>query len=138
MGLISVTVDEETVLSVRYGNETPTQGSLPLAEDACQQLEEYSAGARKDFNLSLRWPKGMPPVFRDVLSVTAFIPAGQTISYGEVARISGHPRAAGTALRQNPFIIVVPCHRVIHADGTLSLYGGREDKRQTLLDIDAL
>lgn len=73
---------------------------------------------------------------RKVLSVTATIPLGETRSYQWVARKIGAPkavRAVGGALRRNPYPVVIPCHRVIHADGSLGGYAGKFDKRKAQL-----
>lgn len=71
-----------------------------------------------------------------VLSVTSTIPLGETRSYQWVARKIGAPkavRAVGGALRRNPYPVIIPCHRVIHADGSLGAYAGKFDKRKAQL-----
>lgn len=71
-----------------------------------------------------------------VLSVTATIPLGETRSYQWVAREIGSPkavRAVGGTLRRNPYPVIIPCHRVIHADGSLGAYAGKFDKRKAQL-----
>jgi len=71
-----------------------------------------------------------------VLSVVLKIPFGQTRSYQWVAQQTGNPkavRAVGTALRKNPFPLIIPCHRVIRSDGTFGQYCGRNDKRKEKL-----
>jgi methylated-DNA-[protein]-cysteine S-methyltransferase len=102
------------------------------------QLEEYFAGERTVFDVPL------------VLDGTAFqrrvwgalrdIPYGTTISYGELARRIGQPsasRAVGLANGRNPISVIVPCHRVIGADGTLTGYGGGLERKQLLLGLEA-
>ena len=68
------------------------------------------------------------------------IPYGETVSYGEIARQIGHPhapRAVGLANGRNPVAVIVPCHRVIGADGSLTGYGGGLDRKRFLLDLEA-
>lgn len=102
-----------------------------------EQLREYFAGARRDFDLPLR-PTGTP--FQ--LSVWAElrrIPFGTTISYAELARRIGNPRAVravGLANGANPLAIVIPCHRVIGADGRLVGYGGGLGIKEQLLALE--
>jgi methylated-DNA-[protein]-cysteine S-methyltransferase len=97
-------------------------GGLALAR---RQLDEYFAGDRRDFDLPLE-PEGtafQQRVWRALLA----IPYGTTCSYGELARAIGRPaasRAVGAANGKNPLAIIVPCHRVIGANGTLTGYGG--------------
>lgn len=101
---------------------------------ALEQLREYFAGRRRGFELALA-PRGTP--FRlAVWRQLARIPYGGTISYGELARRIGNPaasRAVGAANGANPLPIVVPCHRVIGADGRLTGFGGGLPAKQWLL-----
>lgn len=79
------------------------------------------------------------PVTAAFLEEVHGIPRGETLSYGEVAVRAGHPRAAravGNAMRSNRFPLLIPCHRVIKADGTLGGFGGREDIKEWLLDFE--
>jgi methylated-DNA-[protein]-cysteine S-methyltransferase len=100
-----------------------------------RELDEYFAGRRDAFDLALdlRLAHGFR---RDVLARLRDIRYGATQSYGQVAAAAGRPaatRAVGTACRLNPLPIVVPCHRVVRADGTPGEYaGGREAKRRLL------
>ncbi len=106
----------------------PATGSLAAAlhEHAIAQLEEYFAGRRREFNLPLDLSAGTP-FQQAVWTALLGIPYGQTWSYRQVAEAVGRPRAAravGQANRANPVPIIVPCHRVIGADGSLRGYGG--------------
>jgi methylated-DNA-[protein]-cysteine S-methyltransferase len=100
-----------------------------------EQLAEYFSGARRQFDLPLR-PAGTPfqqSVWNELLK----IPFGTTITYAELARRIGQPaaaRAVGHANGRNPISIIVPCHRVIGAGGSLTGYAGGVDKKQWLLD----
>jgi methylated-DNA-[protein]-cysteine S-methyltransferase len=109
----------------------------PLAK-ARQQLEEYFAGARKDFDLPLKLNGTEFQV--NVLKALLKIPYGETVSYGEIARRIGKPkavRAVGAANGRNPIPIVVPCHRVIGSSGDLTGFGGGLDTKEALLRLEA-
>ena len=116
----------------------PAPGSHPHLDRLDAQLAEYFAGTRHDFDFPL------------VLAGTGFqervwgrlleIPYGRTISYDELARRAGSPggsRAAGRANGDNRIAIVVPCHRVIRANGDLGGYGGGLSRKRRLLDLEA-
>ncbi len=113
-------------------------GRLPGAlRQAKRQLAEYFDGSRRDFDLPLS-PDGTAFQCR-VWEELRRIPYGETISYGELARRIGRPtasRAVGAANGKNPLAIVVPCHRVIGADGTLTGYGGGLPIKETLLALE--
>ncbi len=109
----------------------------PLAE-ACQQLREYFAGERREFDLSLQF--GGTEFQVSVLEALRKIPYGETTSYGEIARRIGRPkavRAVGAANGRNPIPIVVPCHRVIGSKGDLTGFGGGLDTKEALLRLEA-
>ena len=103
----------------------------------CAQLEEYFAAARRHFDLPLRLHG--TPFQLGVWERLCDIGYGQTISYGELARRLGKPgaaRAVGLANGRNPIPIVVPCHRVIGSDGSLTGYGGGMPRKQALLELE--
>jgi len=106
-------------------------------EDVVDQLDEYFAGTRTEFDVTLRLVG--TEFQRRVWSALLEIPYGQTISYGELARRIGQPsasRAVGLANGRNPVGIIVPCHRVIGADGSLTGYGGGIARKRALLDLE--
>ena len=110
--------------------------ALPF-EAVVAQLQEYFAGRRQFFELPLA-PEGTP-FQRTVWQALTRIPYGETISYGELARRIGKPqasRAVGLANGANPLPIVVPCHRVIGADGSLTGFGGGLDIKRKLLALE--
>ena len=110
----------------------------PALAAAGTQLREYFAGARREFSLALA-PDGNPFELR-VWSALREIPYGETVSYGEIARRIGAPaaaRAVGLANGRNPIAVIVPCHRVIGADGSLTGYGGGLERKRALLDLEA-
>ena len=103
-----------------------------------RQLAEYFAGERTEFELELR-PLGTA-FQRAVWARLLEIPYGETTSYGALALQLGDPRkvrAVGLANGRNPISIVVPCHRVIGADGSLTGYGGGLERKRHLLDLEA-
>jgi methylated-DNA-[protein]-cysteine S-methyltransferase len=108
----------------------------PLQETV-RQLRAYFAGELEDFDLALA-PEGTP-FQRGVWQKLCDIPFGETISYGELARRVGNPkasRAVGLANGQNPIPIVIPCHRVIGSNGKLTGYGGGLPIKEKLLALE--
>jgi methylated-DNA-[protein]-cysteine S-methyltransferase len=108
-------------------------------EQAMAQLDEYFAGTRQRFELALDLSAGT--VFqRAVWDELQAIPFGRTISYGDLAARIGRldrTRAVGAAVGRNPVPIIIPCHRVIAADGRLTGYVGGLHRKQALLDAEA-
>jgi methylated-DNA-[protein]-cysteine S-methyltransferase len=108
--------------------------------DAARQLGEYFAGERTEFDLSLA-PRGTEFQLAVWAELTR-IPHGKTASYGEVARALGKSlvasRAVGLANGKNPISIIVPCHRVIGADGSMTGYGGGLERKEWLLRHEGL
>ena len=110
--------------------------SSPLAECATQ-LADYFEGKRQCFDLPVA-SEGTP-FQREVWNEIARIPFGETITYAELARRVGSPRAvraAGAATGRNPLSIVVPCHRVVGAGGTLTGYAGGVERKARLLALE--
>ncbi len=109
----------------------------PVLARTAAQLEEYFGGRRRTFELPLE-PRGTP-FQRTVWEALQAIPCGQTTSYGALARSIGQPdavRAVGAANGANPLPIVIPCHRVIGADGSLTGYGGSLPVKRWLLAFE--
>ncbi len=109
-----------------------------LLDEPRRELDEYFAGRRRSFDLPLDLG-GLTPFTCRVLRAAAAIPYGEVATYAEVARVAGSPRgarAAGNALGSNPVPIVVPCHRVLHADGGLGGYTGGTSRKRALLAIE--
>lgn len=107
-----------------------------------ERLDEYFSTGRLVWDLAnLDW-RGVTPFYREVLERCAQIPAGQTLTYGQLAARAGRPRAAravGSAMARNRWPLIVPCHRVVGSDGRLTGYsgaGGIETKRR-LLGLEA-
>lgn len=132
--------DEGRVLRLQF-----VDGALPIESgwvqddaalaEVARQLDEYFAGDRVDFDLALA-PRGTPFQL-EVWDQLCRIPYGETISYGELAKRVDRPgaaRAVGAANGQNPIAIIVPCHRVIGADGSLTGFGGGLEWKRWLLN----
>lgn len=113
-------------------------GKTDLLQRAARQLEAYFQGRRKEFALPLD-PEGTP-FQKQVWEELQRIPFGETVSYKEIARRIGRPtatRAVGLANGRNPLAIVIPCHRVIGQDGSLTGYGGGLPIKRRLLDMES-
>lgn len=107
------------------------------AREAAIQLEEYIAGERREFDVELDWSE-VEPRHRNVLQMlVAAAPFGRTVTYGELAQRAGEedPRDIGTMMARNPLPLVVPCHRVVAADG-LGGYGGGLELKRRLLELE--
>lgn len=130
-GLTDVTVRRE------LGGQVEWQRT-PLLDEAARQMEEYLAGRRKAFDLPLA-PVGTPFQQR-VWAALRAIPYGETRTYQQIAQAAGSPkgfRAVGMANHANPLLIVVPCHRVIGKDGSLTGFGGGLPLKERLLALEA-
>lgn len=137
LGDITLSEEDGAIVALDWGrghDQTPT----PLLREARDQLHDYFDGRRLTFQLPLA-PHGTP-YQRRVWAALARIPAGQTRSYADIAReIASAPRAVGQANGRNPIPILIPCHRVVAADGTLGGYSGLDgpDTKRFLLDHEA-
>ena len=123
-------------LAAALGAE-PTEGEHCLLDALRAQLEEYFEGTRRDFDIPLD-PVGTP-FQKEVWEALRRIPYGGTITYGEQAALIGRPsavRAVAGANGRNKISIVLPCHRVIGADGSLTGYGGGIERKKKLLALE--
>jgi methylated-DNA-[protein]-cysteine S-methyltransferase len=121
-----------------HDDEPPEDGDSSLLDPVRRQLDEYFAGARREFDLPLDWTlvRGFA---RAVLEATSRIPYGETRTYGQIAAEAGSPRAfraTGNALGSNPIAIVIPCHRVVASGGRIGGYGGGLDRKRLLLGLE--
>ena len=137
VGRLRIDADDAGICGVNRTEEALCPPEEPLLEDCARQLAEYFSGARRVFDLPLH-PVGT--AFRmKVWSELQQIPYGQTTTYGELARRVGNARGAravGGANHHNPISIIIPCHRVIGADGSLTGYGGGLDMKEALLRLE--
>jgi methylated-DNA-[protein]-cysteine S-methyltransferase len=109
----------------------------PVLREAKKQLAEYFSGARTRFDLPLA-PEGTPFQLK-VWEALREIPYGETRSYADIAQYVGSPkgfRAVGLANGRNPIAVIVPCHRVIGADGSLTGFGGGLPRKKKLLELE--
>lgn len=137
IGQLKVIANDDAVIEVVF-DSSPTIGeSNEVVELALNQLSEYFAGTRQVFELPLG-AKGTD--FRQqVWQQLCEIPYGQTVSYSDIANGIEKPkavRAVGAANGANPIAVVVPCHRVIGKNGTLTGYAGGLDRKQWLLQFE--
>lgn len=137
VGRLRIDADNTGICGVNRTEAALCSPEEPLLADCARQLAEYFSGARRVFDLPLH-PVGT--TFRmKVWSELQQIPYGQTITYGELARRVGNARGAravGGANHHNPISIIIPCHRVIGADGSLTGYGGGLDMKEALLRLE--
>jgi methylated-DNA-[protein]-cysteine S-methyltransferase len=131
--------DEDAILEDLARRISPRVLSAPRELDlARRELDEYFASRRQAFDIPLDW-RLTQGFGRRVLQATARIPFGAVSTYKQVAAAAGSPRgfrAAGNALGANPLPIVVPCHRVLHANGGLGGYTGGLERKQVLLGVE--
>ena len=141
-GLVRIAYEreaEEDVLQELAAGVSPRVLRLPERTDAARrELEGYFAGTLRRFDLPIDWSL-VHGFAVGVLKATARVPFGHVATYGEMAASAGSPRAAraaGNALHINPIPIVVPCHRIVPASGGIGGYGGGEDRKRFLLDLE--
>lgn len=140
LGALTLTQEDKALTGLYFGRQPRPgeEGPTPLLEEAARQLEEYFAGQRRAFALPLRL-RGTA-FQRAVWQALAAIPYGEVRTYGEIARAIGKPRACravGMANHRNPISILVPCHRVVGAGGSLTGYGGGLENKRFLLELEA-
>ncbi len=112
-------------------------GQDAVLDAAAHQLGEYLTGEREDFDLPLD-PAGTGKQ-KKVWEILRRIPAGSVTTYGAIARELGKPKAAqavGQAVGHNPLSMIVPCHRVVGADGSMTGYAGGLERKRFLLDLE--
>jgi methylated-DNA-[protein]-cysteine S-methyltransferase len=144
IGWLELRTSPQGVRSISFMSHKPSRLSqTPPADDSVtallvSELDGYFSGKLKSFSVPLDIPSGTP-FLRAVWEELARIPYGETRSYGQVARAVGKPgaaRAVGSANHRNHIAIVIPCHRVIKADGSLGGYASGLDIKKALLDLE--
>jgi methylated-DNA-[protein]-cysteine S-methyltransferase len=141
IGPLALVAGPHGLREVRFPNgrpigpaDGPAQPDHPVLAQAATELEEYFAGTRQEFDVPLD-PHGSPFQLMAWRGLTT-IPFAETVSYGEQARRVGHDgkaRAIGAANGSNPLPVIVPCHRVIGSDGSLTGFGGGLETKAWLL-----
>ena len=138
VGELTLTEENGALTGLYFGTRPGgEEGPSPLLEEAARQLREYFAGQRREFDLPLRL-RGTAFQMQ-VWQVLQTIPYGEVRTYGEIARAIGKPkacRAVGMANHHNPISIIVPCHRVVGAVGSLTGYGGGLENKRFLLELE--
>lgn len=141
IGRLGITDNGAAVTNLYWNREDPGSDcevrETALLKQTGQELREYLAGVRRSFDLPLA-PEGTE-FQQAVWKVLQNIPYGQTWSYKQVAEAVGRPRASravGGACNKNPLSILIPCHRVIGANGRMVGYGGGLDKKEYLLQME--
>lgn len=141
LGLIGIADDGQAITDLFFAHdEKPNGASLKeseLIKEAALELMQYLQGGRQDFEVPLHFDG--TEMQKQVWNALMTIPYGQTRSYKQIAEQIGRPRAyraVGMANHRNPIAIIVPCHRVIGADGSLVGYGGGLHIKTRLLDLE--
>lgn len=140
IGNIIITADDFAITQIKTDSSSDNadlSASSKLTDLAAKQIDEYLAGVRKEFDLPLR-PVGTA-FQQSAWNALVTIPYGETRSYKQIAQMLNNPkacRAVGMANNKNPIWIVIPCHRVIGAGGSLVGYGGGLDMKKKLLDLE--
>ena len=141
-GVASISFDgmDRDRLMARFARELSPRvvAAARATDDVRRELDEYFGGARRRFDLPID-QRLMSRFMRDVLGATSRVTFGHLATYGEIAVRIGHPgsaRAVGAALGANPIPIVIPCHRVVGANGKLTGYGGGLPRKEALLRLE--
>jgi len=147
LGELELAATPDALVGLEFINDPEEQPPAPhaspdasaLLDLAEREIREYLAGTRRTFTVPLDLSVGTE-FQQEVWQGLQGIGYGETLSYHELACCVGHPRAAravGNANHRNPISIIVPCHRVIAADGSLGGYGGKVWRKQFLLDLES-
>ncbi|TQI69437.1 methylated-DNA-[protein]-cysteine S-methyltransferase [Gramella sp. Hel_I_59] len=138
LGIATILGDEKGIQEIKVDDSTKESSEIPeILQTAISQLQEYFLGKRQNFELKLN-PKGTD-FQKKVWEELRNIPYGTTVSYLELSRNFGDEkaiRAVASANGKNPLWIVVPCHRVIGSDGSLTGYAGGLHRKKWLLDLE--
>jgi len=137
IGYIKIAEEKGEITEITYRKffEEGTGECTSVLSEAKKQMEEYFDGERKEFSLPLRITG--TEFNKAVLNKLSKVPYGSTVTYGQLAQLCGHPKAAravGSAMRKNPFVIVIPCHRVLQHGNKMGNYsaGGPANKEWLL------
>ena len=139
IGMLTLAATDAALLTLELDtHKAPEPPTSPLLCEVCRQIGEYFDGVRRDFDVPFELHG--TDFQRRVWNALRTIPYGATASYRDVAEMVHNPlaaRAVGNANNKNPIALIVPCHRVINADGSLGGYGGGEHIKQYLLNFEA-
>ena len=118
------------------GSDLAESADHPVLTRAAEQIDAYFDGQRRRFDLPLDLEAMGTPFQQAVWQALCVIPCGATISYGELGRRIGRADAVGAAVGRNPVSIIVPCHRVVGANGSLTGYAGGLHRKAALLKLE--
>ena len=139
-GLVTIAAKGNAVVSVRFGSHMPcgaADSKTACTDQTVLELNEYFAGQRRSFDVPIIMEG--TPFQKRVWEALCDIPYGETRTYGQIAQAIGNPkasRAVGMANNKNPLMVIVPCHRVIGANGQLSGYAGGVELKERLLLLE--
>lgn len=136
LATFTIVEENEQIIGIQFGNQAISEESTPLLLEAKKQIEEYIDGKRNTFSLPYHYQGS--PFQNQVWKVIESIPYGQTLTYQEIAKKMGKPkayRAVGNALNKNPLPILVPCHRVVGSNH-LGGYAGSYELKIALLTLE--
>lgn len=139
VGPLLITSSDRGIREIRFLDE-PLDNVTEIPGNIVDELLAYFAGELREFSVETDL-ENVSGFTRKVLTATAEIPYGETVSYGEIARRIGMPgatQAVGNALGANPVPIVVPCHRVIRSDGSMGWFTGGPHIKRALLRIEGV
>ncbi len=137
LGVVEVVASNEGITAIRFCNKKGKQNANELTRQGCAQLNAYFANRLTNFTLSL-CPQGTP-FQHQVWSALQTVGYGQTACYADIARLIQNDkavRAVGMANGRNPIAIVIPCHRIIGRNGTLTGYAGGLNRKAYLLELE--
>lgn len=140
IGILCIEENGECIVGLYlvHGKPEHLDAESKIIKSAKEQLKEYFNGTRKEFKLPVK-PEGTEFQKR-VWEALQTIPYGETCSYGDIAKKIGNPkafRAVGSANNKNHIMILIPCHRVVGADGSLVGFGAGIDVKKYLLELEA-
>ena len=140
-GVLATGVLAEGDLNQAHGSTAMLNSAIlstAILNTAAEQLDEYFAGALREFTVPIDW-RQLSGFTAEALRTVVEIPYGETAAYGEVAIMAGRPgaaRAVGTACARSPWSIIVPVHRVVRADGSIGPYGNHPETKRFLIDLE--
>ena len=140
IGRIGITERDGKIVQVAWvasAGEAPQGAPTPLLSEAKRQMAAYFAGELEEFDLQL--DPGGNALEREVFDAMSAIPYGQTRTYGDIALQLNRPgaaRAVGRAMATNPFPVVIPCHRVVGSNGSLTGFGGGVEMKARMLKME--
>ena len=138
IGAVRLTEDDGSIIRIELVDTfDETTAPTPVLHEAAQQIKAFLCGNRQQLDFPIRMVG--TPFQQRVWRVLQQIPYGTTCTYGEIATTIGNPRASravGMACNKNPLLLIVPCHRVVGANGTLTGFAYGTDAKQWLLELE--